>query len=212
MGSILVDKALTSLLLNEVVSHGRDPNSVNCLDEMNNLFEGVISGTISLDQVESSEILHGIADSVLNTKMELGRCSRTSELWFQYLELIRIVRKLITADQIGLRAMHLDAMREALPVFAAAGHSNYPKSSYLYLQNMHKLEYANPAVQSMFTEGRCVVRRSDRYWAGLAHDLVTEQVLMHSLKTSGDLTRGSSMAEVNRSIWLLSAPIANECQ
>ena len=45
-----------------------------------------------------------------------------------------------------------------------------------------------------------VVRRSNRLWAGLSTDLVIEQVLMRSLKTSGGLTRGSGMTERQRVI------------
>ena len=51
-----------------------------------------------------------------------------------------------------------------------------------------------------------MVRRSDRLWAGLSTDLVIEQVLMRSLKTSGCLTRGRGFTEQQRLIWLLSMP------
>ena len=51
-----------------------------------------------------------------------------------------------------------------------------------------------------------VVRRSDRYWAGLSTDLVIEQVLMRSVKTSGGLTRGRGMTEVQRLTWILGMP------
>ena len=39
-------------------------------------------------------------------------------------------------------------------------------------------------------EGYHVVRRSDAYWAGLSTDLVIEQELMRSVKTTGGLTHG----------------------
>ena len=39
-------------------------------------------------------------------------------------------------------------------------------------------------------DGFHVVRRSDRKWAGLSTDLVIEQVLMRSMKTSGGLRKG----------------------
>ena len=52
-----------------------------------------------------------------------------------------------------------------------------------------------------------VVRRSDRYWAGLSTDLLIEQVLMRSVKTTGGLTRGRGMSESQRITWLLSTPI-----
>ena len=48
----------------------------------------------------------------------------------------------------------------------------------------------HPDTYQQFQEGLHVVRRSDRQWAGLSTDLVIEQVLMRSIKTSGGLTRG----------------------
>ena len=72
-------------------------------------------------------------------------------------------------------------------VFAAAGHNYYTKSAYIYLQIMKDLPQTHPIVHEHFLH---VVRRSNRYWAGLSTDLIIEQVLMRSLKTSGGLTRG----------------------
>ena len=51
-----------------------------------------------------------------------------------------------------------------------------------------------------------MVRRSDRYWAGLSLDLIIEQVLMRSLKTSGGLTRKRGMTDQQHLTWLLSKP------
>ncbi|WAQ98260.1 hypothetical protein MAR_022633 [Mya arenaria] len=49
-------------------------------------------------------------------------------------------------------------------------------------------------------EGYCVVRRSDRLWARLSVDLVIEQMLIRSMKTSGSITRGRACAEVNNAM------------
>ena len=92
-----------------------------------------------------------------------------------------MIRKLITADRVGNWNLHLEAMQQALPIFAAAGHYNYTKSAYLYLQNMLKLESSNHLLYTHFNQGHFAVRRSPRYWAGLPCDLVIEQVLMRSL-------------------------------
>ena len=51
-----------------------------------------------------------------------------------------------------------------------------------------------------------MIKRSDRNCAGLSTDLVIEQMLMRSLKTSDGLTRGRGMTEAQRTIWLLSMP------
>ena len=47
-------------------------------------------------------------------------------------------------------------------------------------------------------------RRTDRYWAGLSSDLVIEQVLMRSMKSTGRLTRGRGMCESERTQLMLS--------
>ena len=75
---------------------------------------------------------------------------------------------------------------------------------------MDTLENDCPDVYRLFKEGLHVVRRSDRYWAGLSSNLIIEQVLMRSMKTSGGLTRGRGTTEQQRLIWLLSMPACAE--
>ena len=75
-----------------------------------------------------------------------------------------------------------------LPYLAASGHNHYTKSAWVYLQRMSQLEEQHPDIYQQFQEGLHVVRRSDRLWAGLSTDLLIEQVLMRSMKTSGGLT------------------------
>ena len=72
---------------------------------------------------------------------------------------------------------------------------------------MLPLETTNSSVHERFKSGKFIVRRSERYWAGLPCDLITEQVLMRSLKSTGGLTRGPDMSEVTKAIWLMSKPI-----
>ena len=64
----------------------------------------------------------------------------------------------------------------------------------------------HPAVHQHFVEGLHVARRSDRAWAGLSTDLVIEQVLMQSLKT----TRSRGMTEQQRLTWLMAMPACAE--
>ena len=97
-----------------------------------------------------------------------------------------------------------------LPYFAAAGHHHYLKSGYMYLQQMCNLNATHPDVYKAFSSGNHVVRRSDIYWAGLSTDLVIEQVLMRSVKSTGGLTRGRGMSESQRAHWLLSMPVCSD--
>ena len=100
-------------------------------------------------------------------------------------------------------------LQDMLPFFAASGHNLYTKSAYIHLQQMRKLEIEHPNVFAL-NSGYHVVRRSDRYWAGLSTDLVIEQVLMRTVKTTGGLTRVRGMEELQRAQWVLSMPACSE--
>ena len=92
-----------------------------------------------------------------------------------------------------------------LNLFAATGHIHYTKSARIYLQPMLNLESTHPWLYRMFAvEGLFIVRRSDRFWAGLWPDLAIEQVLMRSLKSRGGLTRGNGLTESVRTLWIYS--------
>ena len=92
-------------------------------------------------------------------------------------------------------------MYDMLPYFVASGHNLYGNSVYIYLQRMVKLQEKHPEVYRHFSDGLHVVRRADPFWAGLSPDLVIEQVLMRSIKTTGGLTRGRGMTETQRLVW-----------
>ena len=51
---------------------------------------------------------------------------------------------------------------------------------------MNYLEKQNPKVFHEVMTGFHVVRRINQYWAGLGSDLVIEQTLMQSLKSTGE--------------------------
>ena len=119
------------------------------------------------------------------------------------MDMVDILRKYIRAERTGNWSLHLHAIQEMLPYLAASCHNLYTKSAIVYLQQMFNIQTEHPNVLKHFEEGLHVVRRSDRLWAGLSFDLITEQVLMQSLKTSGGLTRGRGMTEQQRLQWLL---------
>jgi hypothetical protein len=126
------------------------------------------------------------------------------------MEMVAILRRFIKAERTGNWNLHLQAVHDMLPFFAAAGHNFFAKSAYIYLQMMNNLEQSHPAVYQSFQDGFHVVRRSNRYWAGLSTDLAIEQVLMRSVKTSGGLTRGRGIGEIQQLTWLLSMPACAE--
>ena len=114
-----------------------------------------------------------------------------------------LVNKLLVflkAERTGDWQLHLDMSCMMLPYFAASGHYHYQKSVYLYLQAMSQINMTHPGLYKHFMNGLHVIRTSDRLWAGLSPDLMIEQVLMRSLKTSGGLTRGHGMSKRQQAI------------
>ena len=107
-------------------------------------------------------------------------------MWLIYFKYIR-------AKRSGNWELHLQTVSEMLPYLAACGHNHYTKSAWIYVQRMSNLYNEHLDVYQHF-RGLHVVR-SDCHWAGLSSDLIIEQVLMRSLKTSRCLTRGRGMTE-----------------
>ena len=75
---------------------------------------------------------------------------------------------------------------------------------------MAKLPEQHPEIHQHFKEGLPVIRRSHCCWSGLSPDLVIEQCLMRSLKTTGGLTRGRGFSETQRLLLGLSMPACAE--
>ena len=136
--------------------------------------------------------------------------SKTAALSIQYMKVVEICFQVLKAERAGDWQLHFDMSHMILPYFAASGHYHYQKSVYLYLQKMSQIHVTHPGLHKHFMNGLHVIRRSDRLWGDLSPDLVIEQVLMHSLKTSRVLTRGLGMNESQRAIWLLSMPVMAE--
>ncbi len=182
------------------------------LDEAHTLYEKLMSGDMCVEEVCSSNVLERIKDSLKKHSESMKKSSRTSALWVQYMNMIDILRKFIIAERTGNWELHLQAIQDMLPYMAASGHNLYTKSAMLYLQQMSNLktQHQHPDVQQHFDEGLHVIRRSNRLWAGLSSDLIIEQVLMRSLKTSGGLTRGRGMTEHQRLQGLLTKDMTHQ--
>ena len=57
----------------------------------------------------------------------------------QHMHMVDILRTFIRAERTGNWELHLEAVHDMLPYFAAAGHNPYAKSAYIYLQSMYDL-------------------------------------------------------------------------
>lgn len=179
------------------------------MQALTGLLENLLSGSASANDVETNDVLIKFEEALQKEKSGLQDL-KTSQLWFQYMDMIDILRRFIKGERMGHWQLHLQSIQDMLPYFAASGHNNYLKSVHIYLQKMYKLHIEHPHIYKHFSEGLHVIRRSDRAWAGLSADLVIEQCLMRSVKTTGGLTRGRGMTETQRLIWVLSTPACAE--
>ena len=180
------------------------------LKQVARLYDDLLDGNKTLSDVDSSAELQKISVRISCLQNSLKTCSWTSKLWLQYLRMVDIMRAFLRSERTGDWHLQLQTLRDMLPYLAATGHHLYAKSLHIYIQRMAKLPDDNPKVWKSFDEGLNVVRRSDRLWAGLSTDLVIEQVLMRSIKTTGGLTGGRGMDESQRLIWILSSPVCAE--
>ena len=68
----------------------------------------------------------------------------------------------------------MNAITALLNLFAATCHIHYAKSDQLYFQEMSKRLSTHPCLHQKFVEEYHTVRRTEREWAGLWTDIVTE--------------------------------------
>lgn len=233
-GHSLVYRAISSILIKEIFNapfpevNGNDakPNvdenvkdlnlygtgedsSLCVIEQLGIVYDNLIDGKSDIDSVCNSDLLDDMNSKFSSEKKKM-KTSKTAAVWLLYMEMVEILTSFIKAERIGDWDLHLQSLCRMLPYFAAAGHNLYLKSAYVYLQQMHKLEKTNKDVYDCFKAGLHIVRRTDRLWGGLSTDLMIEQVLMRSVKTSGGLTRGKGMTETQRTQWPLSLPSCAE--
>lgn len=171
-GHLLVVAALNSVLMEKTYGHqvpsnkenvhepsdiiSTDGTSASDLEEATEPLHEVISGDMTLDDIEASEAIGQISDRLKATKTSLKEIA-TSRLWLQYIEMVNILRQFLRAERTGDWDLHLQFLQEMLPYLAAAGHNLYTKSIHIYLQEMTLLSSNHPDVHRQFKKGLHVV-------------------------------------------------------
>ena len=148
-GHLIVDAALNTLVLAQTFSVPVPgcPNAENeeaeevldmpelyehstDLDEAGVLYEKLMKGLVSADQVCCSDAITRIG-AALQASKESIKSSRTATLWMQYMDMVDTLRKFIRAEHTGNWKLHLQAVSEMLPYLAASGHNNYTKLAHI---------------------------------------------------------------------------------
>ena len=143
------------------------------ITEAKDLYDKAMLSTLSVEDVCSAGVLVRIKGKLDDLKQTMT--TRTAMLWLQYLDMVSILQRFIKAERMTDWKIHLQTVQYMLPYFAASGHSLYAKSAYVYLQIMLRLPETHLDAHRKFMDGYHVVRRSDRFWAGLSTDLIIEK-------------------------------------
>lgn len=145
-----------------------------------------------------------LADA-MNTLKENGP---TAQLWLQYFQFIFVSLQFLEAECLGNFYLHLQTVREMLPVFHASGHFANAKCGQMYLQDAEALsqtmsvdEYYLYADQGYFT-----IRRSDKPWSGICSDMMIETTLNRFFGT--DLRHGRGVTPSVVTKYLSAMPTA----
>ncbi|KAJ8043657.1 hypothetical protein HOLleu_10852 [Holothuria leucospilota] len=161
---LLVDKCLHQIIVKSVVDD--IPEFATIVNEAEKMYSSLLKCNITLEDFVESNTVAKINKELDKKRSYLNARSKTSQLLLSYQQMIRIARALIIVDRTGSWESHLCAVSDALSIFAAAGHFNYLKSAYFYIQEMSKLESRHPDVYKKFHDGFHVIRRTNQYWAG----------------------------------------------
>ena len=177
------------------------------ITEAKDLYDKAMLYTLYVEDVCSAGVLVRIKGKMDDLRQTMT--TRTAMRWLQYLDMVSILQRFIKVERMANWKLHLQTVQYMLPYFAASGNSLYAKSAYVYLQIMLRLPETHPDAHRKFMGGYHMVRRRDRFWAGLSTDVIIEQVLMRSIKTHGGLTRRNGMTENQRLVWVLSMPVCS---
>ena len=87
------------------------------LQDIAMIYDKVVAGDISLEDVESSLVLDSIKQGLDEINQE---GERTRRLWLLYMKMISLIRKFIVSDRTSDWALHLEAMNDMLPFMVVA--------------------------------------------------------------------------------------------
>lgn len=131
----------------------------------------------------------------------------TSTLWVQYFNMVTLMKKFIDCERRGDWDGHLVCVQQMIPFFHASGHFHYAKCAHIYVQDMIHLKESHPQAYKEFAEkGYFTINRTGKPWAGVWSDMVIEQTLMRSMKSSGGLTRGRGITDSVLTKWICGSP------
>ncbi|KYN29124.1 hypothetical protein ALC57_01443, partial [Trachymyrmex cornetzi] len=176
--------------------------------------ENQILENVSLDENITEEILTDGQLNFLKQKFnqqlqELKENDPTAKLYVQYFEMVSLLFQFIHAERSGDWNMHLNSIRKMIPFFITAGHFNYAKNSYIYLQDMYTISTKlNQENYHSYTDKGCfTLWRSQQFYSGIWSDMTIEQTYMRNIHSREGLTHGRGVTPASTARWITSIPL-----
>lgn len=119
-GHFIVDAALNTVNCKQVLA---DDTKKDILQNLDDLYNQFLAGSIGVDELHKNENIQDLKQRMDQTKKQLSNESKTAELWFNYQSMVDILRNFIRSERIADWKLHLDVLRQSLPIFAASGNS-----------------------------------------------------------------------------------------
>lgn len=182
------------------------------IHNLEDTFSDIFDGSLLPEDVTECRDVQAIFEIIDSKLKELSIESRTARLWAQYIEMLEIVLLYIRAERVGDWNLHLFCVQSMLPYFHAAGHLNYAKTAHIYLQRMLSLRESLPIeeLEKFVGKSYFTIKRTDKFWSGTWTDMVIEQYLMRSMKSTGGLTHGRGLSNPTLSKWIRAMPATVE--
>jgi hypothetical protein len=189
---------------NQVLTSSDSALTEDNVTDLQTLHNEVISKKCLAYNLSSAESFVKLGRLLEELKVRLASTSITAKLWIQYNRYVDILKLFTTAERTGNWAFHLSSVAQML--FAATGHTNYAKSSRLYLEMKLQLPSECPWLYENFMkDGFHVFRTSNRFWTGISTDLAIETHMMKEVKSKNGLTNGRGLSENVRTTWVKTA-------
>ena len=97
------------------------------IEDLKKLYHEILTGKVPWKNARSSRSLQSISNALNEFKVKL-KDSRTARLWFQYMEMIQVMRSFIWSERTGDWKLSLRSQIQMLPFLAGSGHHLYTKS------------------------------------------------------------------------------------
>ena len=122
------------------------------LEDATDVLSLFLKGEVSLSDINNSDALNVIRTNIEHFRQSRSKC-RTAKLWFQYMDMICILRDFIKAERTGNWNMHLESLKSMLPHFAASGRNLNIKFAWIHINQMENLKEQNTEVTVFFETG-----------------------------------------------------------